>query len=265
MKSWLKRCGANVPKLTLTQSMIGMFEKCGMQFYFRYIEGIKIPPAAALSVGHSVDTGITTNLSQKIQTQVDLPEGDVLDATSTAFEKVRAETDWQDLNPDSQKDVAIGCVKAHHKEIAPKIEPIATQITMKHELPELVLEGTADIIEKDGTIADSKTAKSAYDEDAVHTSLQAAVYSYLYAQTTRQLPKGFRFDVMVKPTVRLPARTMQVTGQVTQGQVNNAIERAKIVERAVKAGIFPYASEQGYWCSKKMCGFWNMCPRGGKK
>lgn len=252
-------------KLEIHQSMIHLFEKCGMAFQFRYLEGLKSPPSAALTVGRSVDDGITHNLSQKIETGLDLPLDAVETATSTAFDREAPETDWQDEDQGKAKDVAIQLVRAHHKDIAPQINPAAVQKEMRVELSEFSVAGTADIVEKDGMLCDSKTAKSAYAPNQVELDLQPAIYSYLHAKTTGSQAKGFRYDVLIKPTKTIPVRTQQVSGTVSWNQMENALKRADVLNKAVKAGVFHYAPDKSWYCSKEWCGFWKFCDRGGKK
>jgi len=251
-------------KLEVTQSKIHLFEKCGRAFQFRYLEGVIVPPAAALTVGRSVDHGITTNLEQKINTKTDLPLSDVIDATTTIFEKEKPDTNWQDEDPGKQKDIAVSLVTAHHEQMAESIKPLFVQKKLEHELEDFKLSGTLDLIEEDGTIADSKTAKSAYDMDSVGKSLQPAVYSYLYKENFGKEAKGFRYDVLVKPTKTLPVRAQRILSAVSNTQKEMALKRANVLTAAVRSGVFHYAPDDSWYCSAKWCGFWQKCERGGK-
>lgn len=80
-------------------SSLNTYSTCGMRYYFRYCEGIKVPPSVAILQGDSVHVGLEVNDKQKIESLVDLPVDDVLDATSTQFEKKRVEVeDWEGQN-----------------------------------------------------------------------------------------------------------------------------------------------------------------------
>lgn len=265
---------SNRAKIEITQSMISMHEKCGMQFAFRYLDGIIVPPQSALTVGSSVDEAVTVNLSQKIQTKADLPVSDVKDAAATAFDKRAPETDFQGEDPGALKDVAIQAVEIHHAELAPSIQPIAVQKKIVASLGDFDLAGTLDRIEENDVIGDTKTSADEYDDDTVAKSLQPAVYSHLYAEEFGRPAKQFDYDIVVKGRPsrakatpgKYPApKTQRVSGIVSPQQIQHALDRAYVLHNAIRSGVFHYASEQGWWCSQKWCGYWGICPRGGKK
>jgi hypothetical protein len=244
--------------------MIGLYEKCGQAFKNRYLECKIIPPQAALTVGKSVDTGITYNLSQKITSGQDLAIEEVVDVTTTEFDKSASETDWQDEDPGRLKDVTVQLVKAQHSTFAPTIDPLIVQKTFSAKQENYILEGTVDLIEKDGTIVDHKTARAKYDENAVATSIQPAMYSLLLEKNFGVKADRFRYDVLVKPTKTIPVRTQRVQGIVSDQQKEFVKKRADSLYKAIQTGNFHYASDQAYWCSEKWCGYWNICEKGGK-
>lgn len=251
-------------KFEITQSKIHLFEKCGKAFEFRYLQDWKVAPQAALTVGRSVDDGITHNLQQKIQTKKDVSKEEVVEATLSTFNRESIETDWQGEDPGAQKDIAVKLVSAHHEKLAPLINPKAVQLKLQVDLPEYTLAGTLDLVEQDDTLADSKTSKTMYDENAVAWNLQPAVYTYLYEKNYGIKAPGFRYDVMVKPTKTIGARTQVVSGVVSEKQKTVALLRADSLNRAVQSGNFHYAPDNSWYCSEKWCGFWSMCDRGGK-
>lgn len=255
-------------KLEITQSMVHLYEKCGRAFQFRYMEGLKIAPQSALTVGRSVDEGITHNLLQKIHSEKDVSTEEVVDVVVTTFNREASETDWQGEDPGVQKDIAVKLVSVHHKELAPAIAPKAVQVKLQAELSDYILGGTLDLIEKDSTIVDSKTSKDKYDDDSVGKSLQPAVYTYLYEKNYGTTSKGFRYDVMVKPkelkTKSVPPSTQKVFGEVSEKQKAVALMRADALHKAIKSGAFHYAPDGAWNCSQKWCGYWNICERGGK-
>lgn len=250
------------------QSEIAMFLKCGKSWEFRYIQGIKTPPKAALTVGSSVDAGVTRNLAQKIETKKDLTVDEVLDVYSTDFEIRASETEWGDDNRGEQKDMGAKLIKLHHEAFAPKIDPATVQEKFVIETDAgFNIGGTIDLTEKDGTIADTKTSKSKYDENAVFRALQPAVYDFAYEALNGKKAKSFRYDVLIKPTKTLPARSQQVEAQVTPDDRSWLFETIHSVDKAIKAGVALPASDTSWACSKEWCGFWDRCKgkNGGAK
>lgn len=255
----IKRSGED-----LHQSEIHTFLKCAKQWEFRYVLGIKSRPKAALTVGRAVDAAISHNLTQKIATGIDLPVGDVLDICSTDFDKEAVETEWGDDDKGSEKDSAIECVQAHHKTIAPLIQPETVQ---EHFVVDTGLgfnfAGTMDIVEKNGVVRDSKTSKAKYGADEISRAIQPAVYDFAYEKTRGKPAAGFAYDVMVKPrqlkTKYVPVETQVIQGVVTPRDRAWVLGAAKSVHGAIKAGIATPAPDGAWWCSEGWCGYWNIC------
>ena len=217
------------------QSEINTYLKCGIQWDFRYMQKIKIPPRAALTVGSSVDAGVTRNLITKIQTGSDLSLSEVLDVYSTDFDIRAKETEWGEDNQGEQKDMGVKLVTVHHENLAPKINPETVQETFVIETDAgYNIGGTIDLTTKDGMIVDTKTAKSKYSEDAVHVSNQPIMYDFAYEALRGKKAKGFRYDVLIKPTKTMGARVQQVEGVVSQESREFLFNSINNVHKAIK-------------------------------
>src|SRR5437879_7335485 len=116
----------NDKPIRLSATRISMYLRCARQYYFRYIEGLKVPPSSAMKlsgVGHSV---IEHNYRQKVATLKDLPLDEMTDRYATEWkdglerEPVVFE---QDETPEGVRDQGILAVKAHHLTIAPAVMP----------------------------------------------------------------------------------------------------------------------------------------------
>lgn len=247
------------------QSELHTFLKCGLQWFFRYVEGIKAPPKAALTVGSSVDAAVSRNLMDKIETGKDLPLDDVLDVYDTDFELRKADTEWGSDDPGKQKDMGAQLVKAHHIVIAPKIKPLTVQEKFVLETDRgFNLAGQIDITTEDGYVVDTKTSKARYQPDAVSRALQPAMYDLAYESIHGKKAKGFRYDVLVKPTKTKGPDVQQVHGQVTAEDRDWLFMTIDSVDRAINAEIFLPAPEGSFYCSEKWCGYWDRC-KGAKK
>lgn len=243
-----------------SQSEVKTFLKCGKMWEFRYVLGIKTPPTAALTVGCSVDEAVSSNLHQKIFSGEDLPEEEVLDRFSDDFERRSDETEWQDSVPGQQKDIGARLVRLHHSRVAPSIEPESVQesFTIGTDAG-YDLTGTMDLTEKDGTIADTKTSRTAYGPDAVTSSLQPAIYDFAYEAARRRRARKFRYDVLIKPSRTRAPRLQQVEGRVTAADRRWLFSTIDQVHRAIIAGVTLPAPEGSWYCSPKWCGYWNRC------
>lgn len=254
------------------QSAIQMFLKCQKQYYFRYILGIKTPPTAALTVGSAVDAAITRNLIQKKRTGTDVSLEEVKDVYSTDFDIRAKDTEWGEDDQGQQKDVGLQCLAAHHREIAPTINPETVQENFVIETDAgYNLGGTIDLTDKRPTgeidIADSKTSKSKYDDDPISKAIQPAMYDFAYQAVKGSPASGFRFDVMIKPTKTLPARTQRISGKVTPQDREWLFQTINEMHKSLQAGIALPAPEGAWWCSLRWCGYASagVCPKFQKK
>lgn len=250
---------------TWRQSMINMYQRCPKSFEFRYIKGIKSPPSGALTVGISTHAGIARNLIVKKENGVGCSPEELKDTVATDFEIRAKDTQFEeDEKPGELKDVAIQCALTHQKEIAPQIQPegIEEQFIIDTDAG-YQLCGTMDLTSKDGVIHDAKTAGKAYSQDAIQNSTQAALYDFAFEALHKKRAKAFRFDVLIKPTKTLGVRAQVIEGSVSDGQRAWLFETLSSINKAVKVGAFPPTSPDSWVCSKKFCGYWDMCR--GKK
>ncbi len=246
------------------QSEIQTFLKCGKQWEFRYLMGRKTPPRAALTVGGAVDKAVTVNLIEKLKTGADISTEAVLDAYSSEFESRAKETEWGEDDAGKQKDIGVQLISAHHEKVAPGIDPATVQEEFIIETDAgYDLGGTIDLTEKSGVVVDTKTAKSAYDTDAVFRAIQPTLYDFAYEALHKKPSTGFRYDVLIKPTKTIGARIQKVEGKVTHDDRQWLFETITQMHKAIQSGVTLPAPEGAWWCSKDWCGFWSQCK--GKK
>lgn len=242
------------------QSEIATFLKCPKQWEFRYVQGLRSPPRAALTVGSSVDAAVTHNLVEKMKTGQDISSEAVLDAYSTSFDNRSKETEWGEDDAGKQKDMGAQLVKAHHEKLAPGIQPATVQEEFVIETDAgYDLGGTIDFTEKNGVIGDTKTAKTAYAEDAISKALQPALYDFAHEAIHQKPATGFRYDVLIKPTKTIGPRVQQVVGKVTHADREWLFDTINNVHKAIQAGVATPAPDGAWWCSKDWCGYWSQC------
>ena len=240
------------------QSAINMFLKCPRQYMFRYMMGLRLPPKSALTLGIAMDKAVGHNFTQKIETQKDLPVGDVLDAFSTEFDKHAPETEWDGDDPGEQKDMGARMTEAFQQKAAPLIQPKTVQEQARVETDAgFALAGTFDVVDVNDIIRDQKTSKAEYAADAVAMEVQPAVYDFLYLAKYGKKPKAFAYDVITKH--KKEPRYQEVKGEVSENQTNQLFETIRIMHSQIQRGEFQYAPSGAWWCSKTWCGYWNLC------
>lgn len=248
------------------QSELALYLKCGKAWEYRYVQGIKTPPKAVLTVGSSVDAAVTHNLIQKIKSGEDLPAEAVLDTFSSDFDSRVKETEWEDEDPGVSKDIGASLVKLHHEKAAPAIKPKSVQESFVIETDAgYDLGGTIDLTEVSGVVADTKTSKLAYKADAIERALQPALYDFAYEALNGKPAEAFRFDVLVKPTKTKPAQYQAVQAKVTGADREWLFETITQVHKSIQAGVTLPAPEGAWWCSREWCGYAGICPKFRKR
>ncbi len=247
------------------QSEVQTFLKCGKQWEFRYLRGLKTPPKSALTIGSAVDSAVNTNLVEKVKTGALLSKEAVLDFYSADFEKRAVDTEWAGDDKGEQKDIGAKLTAIHCDSVAPKINPVTVQEKFSIELDEgFDIGGTLDLTDQEGRIRDTKTtSRQQAGNYSVSGSLQPAIYDFAYEVLKGKPSTGFTFDLLVKPTKTLPAESRELTGKVTNDDRLWLFDAIKNMHKAIEAGVALPAPENAWWCSKDWCGYWSICK--GKK
>lgn len=254
---------------TYSPSSINMIFGCGQQYYYRYIEGRKIPPAAAMIVGRAIDQSSGADLTEKLEGRDLLPveaiEDKARDTVLTEWNKegVALDADERERGIATVQgeavDTSITLARLHHSELAPRIEPTALQRKFELEISgyDFSIIGYKDIEERGGkVIRDTKTSKKSPSANAVETSTQLDVYA-LHSYAADGVEPDVHLDYLVN--LKTP-KAVTISGKKTKADFAPVLERIAATDRAVQAGVFVPARADDWRCSEKWCGYWNLCP-----
>lgn len=257
----------------LSPSRMKTFMDCRAKYYFRYIEGRKIPPASALTLGSSYDDALTTNYKQKIESRTDMPVSDVVDAFVTSFNIRKPDTEWtDDEKPEQVKDVGVKIVEFYQKTKAPEVQPIHTQVRYNIKFPgvdwELVV--IPDLKEEDGTIVDNKTSKRSPSKNAstgeymLDQDHYFQMLCYSIADKSENGPDAgnrIRVDYAIKSKIaKLVSVTMPAPGASDYEYFENMTSMVYNDIKALEKGVIaPIPNRKSNLCSRKYCGFWSIC------
>ena len=246
-------------KELLSVTKLKMWLRCPLQFRFRYVEGIKIPPDSGLTLGKSVHAGIEGNYVQKLISFNDLPLADVLDIYSTAFEKyMQEEFNFGEDKPGEVKDLGAELLKVYHTELSPKIQPVSVEehFVLEFENVPYGFQGYTDLTDSLGNIRDAKTSKRSYSQDAAEKDIQLTAYNLAHNCLKGTKINGLVFDVLVKnktpkvQTISSPPRS--------EAQLNRLLKLIGSVAQSIKTGNF-YPCESPMSCS--WCGYKQLCEK----
>jgi len=243
----------------ISVTQIKMYLRCPAQYYFRYVLGLKVPPAGALVLGRAVHAGLEHYFAGKLHTGEGPPVNRVLDVFDAAFEAERPEADWGEDDPGRAKDDGAALLRLHHAEVGPRLVPAAVERRVEVPLPGVgvPLLGFIDLETADGLIVDHKTVSRTPPEEKAQGDLQLSAYALAYRYAHGKLPAGVRLDFLVRnKTPKIVTRA----ASRAEADLERFKRLAARVAAAIRAGIY-YPNPDNFMCSPVGCGYWEECHR----
>lgn len=252
----------------ISHSQLQMLFKCGIQYQFRYVDGLIIPPSASLVRGKCGHKTLEKNFIQKIETKEDMPIEAVQDIFSDEWEQNQYGIAWteKDLNGESPKkaagrfkDTGIELVKTFHKQESPLIYPVYVEdkfeIAFQQDVPKLV--GIIDRIDEGDEIGEVKFVSKSPNKDDILQDIQLTIYDLGYRQKYGRTPKRLKKRWAV--SLKEPKIVQQDAEPRDDNTITRLLWRIQSSLNALKQGVFLPAPQGAWWCSENWCGFWNRC------
>jgi len=241
----------------ISVTQLKMYLRCSLQYKFRYIDGLKIPPTGSLLLGKSVHSALEGNYKQKIDTKQDLPTAQILDLFSDRWEKELKETVFEeDEKPGQVKDDGVKLVTVYHGQISPTITPkyVEKDFELSFSNVSYMLKGYIDLVDNKNVIIDHKTAKRSMSEQDASSDLQLTCYALAYRNIFGAEEKELRFDVMVRNKT---PKIQQIPTNRSQSDIDRFLRLLGYVSMAIEKGIFyPMAN---WMCPS--CGYRDLCKK----
>jgi CRISPR/Cas system-associated exonuclease Cas4 (RecB family) len=260
----------------LSPSRINTYLTCGMRYYFRYVEGLIVPPGSALTLGASVHSTVAANMRQKLESHEDLPESDLCEHFAAVFDLEHTHTAWYaDEDPGEIKDVGIRLVKTHRQLVSPDLQPIAVEkgfVTTlgvsermrkraeeRGDVPRETyppIEGWVDTINQDAVTIETKTTGKKPSHVAANHKLQTVIYTAGILSAGVQTP-GARVDYLVKTKKQQVVSFPIVPVKSDFMFMEDVLDR---VCRCVELDIY-LPNREFYGCTRRNCGYWEHCEK----
>jgi len=238
----------SVPRLSHTQ--VSMFLRCPRQYMFRYLEGIKLPPAGAMIQGsayHSaIEYGYKTKLNTNTEPSVDL----VKEVANQAWiDKLSEETDivWGG-HPGKLKDQMIVLVEKYVSETMPLIIPKSVEDKEVVYIEDIPFVRVRDLLTKDGVVVDHKLSKKKYSVNQKYSDLQSLAYLY---------PDGGKFNYHVAVKKNHP-EVQVIDFSRTKDEIDWWVSMVKMIAKQIALGVFP-PNPTGWSCNPTWCGYFDIC------
>lgn len=252
--SWL-------PKGYLSVSAVNMYQRCPKQFEFRYVMGLKTPPAVQLDEGISHHDWLEVDNRTYIKQREHLPLKDATERfLDTWADKARAAKYPRHV----QNEVAVrgkGLVNEHLRTTAKIMEPVASEKKFEILCGKVPLFGFIDFVgtiklgaKKVPGLADYKVVKSKKSQNDADNDLQLGIYAAAEKADTTS------FVCLTKTAT---PQSVVITSKQTERRKKWATRVVSEIGDAIKKGAFPPCAPDSWACSDRFCGFWKMC-RGAK-
>ena len=263
--------------LSLHWSEMSMAMRCLVQHHFVYRLGMRRPGNAFLAIGTGAHSAIEYYMRWKLAHEMaTAPRDEVSDVARDSVAH-RIETEGLTLDEDEAAkgivrvkaravDVAARMSLLHYDEIAPGIEPIEVEKEWRVNVKgaNLVLAGRIDLIATDG-IHDSKTAKAMPAANEADTSDQLTTYALAHRVLYGKLPAKLFLDKMVitekeREDSSEPGRKKILETVRTDADLIPFLKRIEAIVRLIRSGMIMPCDRSHYLCSRKWCGFFDICP-----
>jgi hypothetical protein len=251
-----------------------MLERCGMQYFYRYIERIKSPPGVALLVGSATHVSVEENLNNRLHLGEMLPVEACMEIGRDELNK-KWDAEEPMLTPDEKAsgakkvrgeavDRTVRLSRLHRTDLAPAIRPVAIEKPFRIEIPENERDiiGYIDILEP-GRIRDTKTRSRSPNEADVHKNDQLTVYALAHWVGNKTAGEAkvpsVHLDCLV--STKEP-KVVSIASTRSAEDFARLLERVQRVTAHIKAGNFIPAPRDSWICDPKWCGYWDRCPFG---
>ncbi len=238
----------------LSASQIGMYQRCGLQYKFRYIDKKKRPPNSKMFVGSSVHKSIEHNYGNKFLKKKAANKNEVLDVYNDYFKENKTGVDFEGNNVGQVKDRGYRMATVHYDRVAPSVQPVAKpelRLTVPLPFTKKVMLAYYDVVANigklKGIILDNKTTSRAWKQWDTDLNLQFTNYAYVAAKLKKPIG-GLAVDVIIEKKGGISTQRL-----FTERSVPDLVRYEKniaMVSKAIDQGLFvPTNNPQTcHWC-----------------
>jgi len=254
----------DLPHGYLSPTQISMYLRCGMQYFFRYVEGLKEPPAVAKLEGGAYHAAMEVNNRERRKTGRNISLSDAVEVFADRFSKQSGDIeDWEGDTYDSVVGRHKTLLRQYLNEVAPMVEigaDDAVEQGFAVEVDGIPIVGVIDLEavvrpwEKRG-----KPIKRLFDYKVSGRKMATSDLEQSIQMTAYAMYKRNRRVGVIWVQRKVGGRVEPVLAQVPA--VAERILRYQVcsVAAGISAGVFPPSDCGGWQCSPKYCGYWHRC------
>ena len=256
-----------LPTDHLSPTQIDMYLRCGQQYYFRYVLGVKSPPGVNLVDGGSHHDTLDNNNKYKIKTGRDRPVKYLVQKFCDTFNteaKTIPKREWRLAETTKDKVINRGKLiqTQYHKHFAPHLIPKFCEYEVMFKIGEVDVLGYVDV---GGTylhvkgVFDYKTSTKLKSDNELKGSVALSHYGWgtldLLGNSLKD-PPHVGYCILKKTGDSKPL--FQST-PLTAHRIKWYRQQVLSVANSISLGSFPVRSAVGWECCEKYCGYWSRC------
>lgn len=283
------------PVYYLSDTQKQMFGRCPKQYAFRYVMGVKKPPAGPVVCGRWGHETMERNLQKKKDEGEELELQEFCGDWETRFDQGlrQEEINWEGKDPNDFRTAFLGSKLTFSMHVpggvtqrkkgllpivrtnfTPTLDPILVEHEVQIEIPKgekdregwIHVIGKIDCVSKAGRKQTCRDFKfTSRDGDTAEDSDQLTIYA-LALKAEGVKVSEFAIDNLVHGTQvpKVSTHTTKRGEDRLEAIIQEYREIAKQIEHlGDDPERYPMTRRDAWWCSEKFCGFASMCPRYG--
>ena len=273
-----------LPRGYLSASQISSYLKCGMQYYYRYIEGVSTPPNIAMMTGSACHSGFETYYQDCIDEGKPsvLTGPQVAEIAITSIEEEAEEKDIAlvgDVKDQVVTEIQTG-ITSYIDHVAPKVIPLAVEKEIRFDLaPGLEVLAYIDLVRAasgevpGGVVCDYKITGKKWALPQLKNSIQFLLYAIgmeMEDVEIHNIRKTTGHVAVVKdkgdaPGWESPSQDITNNIRILRHTFNEEAEKSHIVTLTksvaenITKGVFMPCAPDAWNCNPTWCGYWGMC------
>ncbi len=255
------------PEKHLSNSQISAYVRCPLTYFWRYVKGLKSPPAASMVLGSALHKAFEHNYNQKIYSHKDVSLEMVRDVFSDEWKRASKDAVYDPEKNESSEDferAGLMMVEKYHTEVAPRIQPKLIEHRFMLTIAGLArpVLGFIDLIDDNDVIVDHKTSKAVPNALTLAKDFQLVLYKMAFRAKFGKDPKGLRYDYIVRKSSKKTGDWAEIHPMPVEKNASHEfamVEHFKTVLNGIKMAFFHQPDQYSFICTPTGCGFWNNC------
>lgn len=247
--------------VVMSASSLNTMLRCGLQWDFAYVKRIRRPPGLKMALGIAAHAAIEVDLTQKMESGLNLPKEEVVETFRDAFTKEAEDAEETAKETrGSMLDSGVAIVDFWYDEQGVKTVPVAVEVHGQFTINGVPYDWTADLIDHNvwaqERIRDHKFVSRTPEQSDDRYLINMVGYAIGRRRQTG-IVEGER---VLEHYVRLktPKYVPIVLETVTDEEIREFAEIVGGAYDAIQAGTFLPNGLQSGACS--WCGYRDLCP-----